>query len=232
MANPGRTRPASLGPIDPDEPPIPQIFPKLQREADSYGMAADDEDTDYVAAVRALIEDARDFNENYLAPAREYAAALYNGELPGAADEGRSSIVLTEVRDLVLAMLPSLVRLFTSPEHPCFFSPRTEADVAMAEEAQDYVSYVWKYDNPGFLNLNAILKDALIKRTGIVKWWTEREAEIVELQYRGLTLEQRQYIISQPRTQVVKEERRDSPKIEGAAPGQPTVGPPGPYGSY
>ena len=195
---------------------MPQIFPKLQREADSYGMAADDEDTDYVAAVHALIEDARDFNENYLAPAREYAAALYNGELPGAADEGRSSIVLTEVRDLVLAMLPSLVRLFTSPEHPCFFSPRTEADVAMAEEAQDYVSYVWKYDNPGFLNLNAILKDALIKRSGIVKWWTEREAEIVELQYRGLTLEQRQYIISQPRTQVVKEERRDSPKIEGA----------------
>jgi hypothetical protein len=226
MANPGRTRPASLGPIDPDEPPIPQIFPKLQREADSYG--AGDEDVDYVAAVHAIIEDARDFNESYLAPAREYAAALYNGELPEAADAGRSSIVLTEVRDLVLAMLPSLVRLFTSPEHPCYFSPRTEADVAMAEEAQDYVSYVWKYDNPGFLNLNAILKDALIKRTGIVKWWTEREAEVVELQYRGLTLEQRQYVISQPRTQVVKEERRDSPKIEGAAPGQPTVGPPGP----
>ena len=226
MANPGRTRPASLGPIDPDEPPIPQIFPKLQREVDSYG--ASDEETDYVAAVHAIIEDARDFNESFLAPAREYATALYNGELPGAADEGRSSIVLTEVRDLVLAMLPSLVRLFTSPEHPCYFSPRTEADVAMAEEAQDYVSYVWKYDNPGFLNLNAILKDALIKRTGIVKWWTEREAEIVELQYRGLTLEQRQYIISQPRTQVVKEERRDSPKIEGAAPGNPTVGPPGP----
>jgi len=226
MAHPGRTRPASLGPIDPDEPPIPQIFPQLQREADSYGSG--DEDVDYVAAIRAIIEDARDYNEAYLAPVREYATALYNGELPEAADTGRSSIVLTEVRDLVLAMLPSLVRLFTSPEHPCYFTPRTEADVAMAEEAQDYVSYVWKYDNSGFLNLNALLKDALIKRTGIAKWWTEREAEVVELQYRGMTLEQRQYIISQPRTQVVNEERVDSPKIEGAAPGQPTVGPPGP----
>ena len=136
VANPGRTRPASLGPIDPDEPPIPQIFPQLQREADSYGSG--DEDVDYVAAIRAIIEDARDYNEAYLAPVREYATALYNGELPEAADTGRSSIVLTEVRDLVLAMLPSLVRLFTSPEHPCYFTPRTEADVAMAEEAQDY----------------------------------------------------------------------------------------------
>lgn len=227
MAHPGRTRPASLGPIDPDEPPIPQLFPKLQLAVDTtYG--AGEEDVDYTAAVHAIIDDARDFNETYLAPAREYAAALYDGLLPGAADEGRSSIVLTEVRDLVLAMLPSLVRLFTSQEHPCFFTPRTEADVAQAEEAQDYVGYVWKYDNPGFLNLNAILKDALIKRSGIIKWWTEREAEIVELQYRGLTLEQRQYVIAQPRTQVVKEVRTSSPKIEGAAPGHPTVGPPGP----
>ena len=127
--------------------------------------------------------------------------------MPIVADEGRSSIVLTEVRDLVLAMLPSLVRQFTSQEHPVHFTPRTEADVAMAEEAQDYVAYVWKYDNPGFLNLNAILKDALIKRTGICKWWTEREAEIVEQRYPDLSLEQRQYVISQPRTLVVEEER-------------------------
>jgi hypothetical protein len=208
MANPGRTRPASLGPIDPDEPPIPQLFPQLQRERDTsgYGAAVD---TDYQAAVWAIIEDARDFNENYLAPEREAAAALYEGELPLVADEGRSSIVLTEVRDLVLAMLPSLIRQFTSQEHPVHFIPRTEADVAIAEEQQDYVAYVWKYDNPGFLILNALLKDALIKRTGIVKWWTEREAEIVEQKYPNLSLEQRQYVISQPRTLVVKEERND-----------------------
>jgi len=229
MANPGRTRPASLGPIDPDEPPIPQIFPKLELERDrARALVGDERDVDYHAAIWAIIEDARDFNQNYLAPAREYAAALYEGRLPDAVDEGRSSIVLSEVRDLVLAMLPSLIRQFTSEEHPCLFTPRTETDVEMAEEAQDYVSYVWKYDNPGFLNLNAILKDALIKRTGVAKWWTEREAEVVEQEYRNLTLEQRQYVISQPRTAVIDEERFDSPKIETAAPGTPNVAEPGP----
>ncbi len=229
MANPGRTRPASLGPIDPDEPPLPQIFPKLQIDNDRRrALEQDENDVDYHAAIWAIIEDARDFNENYLAPAREYAAALYDGQLPNPADEGRSSIVLSEVRDLVLAMLPSLIRQFTSEEHPCLFTPRTEPDVAMAEEAQDYVAYVWKYDNPGFLNLNAILKDALIKRTGICKWWTEREASVVELEYTNLTLEQRQYVISQPRTAVISEERTDSPKIETAAPGNPNVAEPAP----
>jgi hypothetical protein len=208
MANPGRTRPASLGPIDPDEPPIPQIFPKLRQELDtSYG--ASDDHADYQASVWAIIEDARDYNENYLQPMREALHQLYDGQLPLATDEGRSSIVLTEVRDLVLAMLPSLVRQFTSQEHPVHFLPRTEQDVPLAEEAQDYVGYVWKYDNPGFLNLNSLLKDALIKGTGIAKWWTEREAEIVEQTYTNLSLEQRQFVISEPRTLVVKEERRD-----------------------
>src|SRR3954465_1173770 len=209
MANPGRPRPASLGPIDPDEPPMPQLFPKIRQELDTSGSGANETDTEYQASVWAIIEDARDYNENYLAPEREAMAALYDGQLPLVTDEGRSSIVLTEVRDLVLAMLPSLIRQFTSQEHPVHFMPRTEKDVAMAEEAQDYGSYIWKYDNDGFLNLNAILKDALIKRCGIVKWWTEREAEIVEQTYTTLTLEQRQYVISQPRTMVVEEKRND-----------------------
>src|SRR4051794_23693519 len=42
MANPGRTRPASLGPIDPDEPPMPQLFPKMRRELDTSGYANTD----------------------------------------------------------------------------------------------------------------------------------------------------------------------------------------------
>jgi len=85
-------------------------------------------------------------------------------------------------------------RQTTAPDFSTLPIPRTEADVAIAEEQQDYVSYVWKYDNPGFLILNALLKDALIKRTGIVKWWTEREAEIVEQRYTNLSLEQRQFV--------------------------------------
>ena len=97
MANPGRTRPASLGPIDPDEPPIPQIFPKLQIEGDRLrALAGDERDVDYHAAIWAIIEDARDFNENYLAPAREYAAALYEGQLPDR--RGRGSLLDRAVR--------------------------------------------------------------------------------------------------------------------------------------
>jgi hypothetical protein len=127
---------------------MPQIFPKLRQELDTSGYGASDDHTDYQASVWAIIEDARDYNETTSQPVREAMAQLYDGQIPLVADEGRSSIVLTEVRDLVLAMLPSLVRQFTSQEHPVHFLPRTEKDVAMAEEAQDYVSYVWKYDNP------------------------------------------------------------------------------------
>src|SRR3954463_2490286 len=208
MAHPGRTRPASLPPIDQSEGPLDedvgrmvQLFPKLNNR-DLYG-----ENYDYHSAIRALIEDARSFDEEYLAPARQYAEKLYQGLLPEAVEEGRSSVVMSEVRDLVLAMLPSLIRLFSTGDAPCNFMPRTEADVALAKEARDYVNYVYNYDNDGFLITNALIKDALIKRTGIVKWWTEQEVAVQEMTYERLTLQQRQYVISQPDVRVVKDER-------------------------
>src|SRR4051794_19494802 len=89
MAHPGRTRPASLPPIDQSEGPLDedvgrmvQLFPKLNNR-DLYG-----ENYDYHAAIRALIEDARSFDEEYLAPARQYAEKLYQGLLPEAVEAG------------------------------------------------------------------------------------------------------------------------------------------------
>jgi phage terminase large subunit len=51
-------------------------------------------------------------------PGREYAAQLYASALPAPVEEGRSSVVMSEVRDLVLAMLPSLIRIFATGDAP------------------------------------------------------------------------------------------------------------------
>ena len=37
--------------------------------------------------------------------------------------------------------------------------PRTEAEVDQAEQATDYVNYVFWNDNPGFLNLYGAIKE-------------------------------------------------------------------------
>src|SRR5688572_19316162 len=84
---------------------------------------------DYEAKVKALIEDAADYNMSSLSPRREDNMEYYNGDLPrldngedtpvfgdpGTQDPvNRSTAVSTDVRDTIMAIMPSLMRIFTS----------------------------------------------------------------------------------------------------------------------
>jgi hypothetical protein len=159
----------------------------------------------YEQFIQALIRDSRDYEGSVLAPARDQAQKYYYGYLPSLNPDGspytdtmiiqdptqtweqilgydqdsatKSSYVSTDVRDAVMLMLPSLVRLFASHESVVYLAPRTQADVAIAQEQTNYINYVFWQDNPGFLILYGAFKDALTVKTGFVKWWTDDHRE-------------------------------------------------------
>src|SRR5689334_1578310 len=88
------------------------------RQGESLG----DEDMDYYSRLEVLISDAADFEESFLQYNREENMAYYYGYQPAlpASGEGeerqssnRSTFVSTDVRDTILTMLPSLIRIFT-----------------------------------------------------------------------------------------------------------------------
>lgn len=143
-------------------------------------------DEDFQGAVKAAIADAVDYIDSGIAPERKRAQEYYNGEPFGNEEEGRSQVVMTEVRDVILAMMPSLLRVFTASEAPVEFAPRTAAKVAEAEQATDYVSYVFMEDNPGFTILHSAFKDALKSKIGVFKWYTTTKTVVSELSYSGL----------------------------------------------
>jgi hypothetical protein len=159
----------------------------------------------YESRVRALIEDAVDFEQSYLAPYREENQAYYNGIAPALGgpdpDEefdstNKSSFISTDVRDTILAVIPSLIRIFTAgSEKIANFVPRREADQEMADQLYDYLNYVFYNDNEGFLMLHSVFKDALTVKGGITKWWTDTDTEIEENTYQNLSPEQYQSLI-------------------------------------
>ena len=141
---------------------------------------------EFQGAVKAAITDAADYIDDDVAPDREKALKYYRGDPFGNEEEGRSQVVMTEVRDVVLAMMPSLLRVFTASEKPVEFAPRRAEDVAMAEQATDYVSYVFNVDNPGFSILHSAFKDALKAKIGVFKWYTATTTEVREESYSGI----------------------------------------------
>jgi hypothetical protein len=132
------------------------------------------DETELQGIVGAEIDDAVDFIDNIVSPVRAKATEYYRGEPFGDEEDGRSQVVSFDVRDTVQAILPSLMRIFTASDYVVEFTPRNPEDVPMAEQATQYVNYIFNRDNDGFMVLHTAFKDALVRKAGIVKfYWDE-----------------------------------------------------------
>lgn len=167
-------------------------------------MAEMDQDQ-YRGVVKQTIADAVDYIDTIVAPDRERATKYYRGDPFGNEEAGRSQIVMTEVRDSVLATLPSLLRIFTSSEKVCEFSPRTAEKVEQAAQQTDYVNYIFYNDNPGFLVQHSAFKDGLVRKVGFIKWRWSFEQTISEASFTGLDEGQYQLLVADPAVEVLSD---------------------------
>ena len=175
---------------------------ELSMEEPESPDAMDEEQ--FGAVVKAAIDDAENYIDDYIAPRRELSMSFYRGDFLGNEEEGRSQVVMTEVRDTIQAMMPSLLRIFTASENAVEFAPRSPEDIAGAQQATDTVNYVFYSENPGFQILYDGIKDALISKTGIFKWRAEEIKSISESEYSGLDAEQYALLVSDPENEVIE----------------------------
>ena len=182
----------------------------------------------YEQFIQALIRDSRDYEGSVLAPARDTAQKYYYGYLPALNPDGspytdtqiiqqptatyeqilgydqetanKSTFVSSDVRDAIMLMLPSLIRLFASSENVVALTPRTQADVDQAAQQTAYINYVFWQDNPGFLVLYGAFKDAMTVKTGYVKWWTDDHKETKRKTFINLNPQQIQMLLTQDQT--------------------------------
>lgn len=116
-------------------------------------------------------------NNPELTEARERALEYARGVMTDVPSlPNRSKAVSTDIADAVETLLPDLVEIFTGDEDVAAFIPRGEEDEEAAQQETDYVNYVVFTENPGFLLLYTMFKDALLTKTGVVKaWWEDGE---------------------------------------------------------
>ena len=122
------------------------------------------------SSVRQSISDAIDYIDDEISPIRAESTKFYRGEPFGNEVPGRSQVVSRDVRDATMAVLPSMMRVFFGSSKPVEFVPQNADDVAMAEQATDYVSHILQVDNDGLEIFYSVFKDALMNRGGFVKW--------------------------------------------------------------
>lgn len=121
-----------------------------------------------------------------LAEQRRKALAYYYGEPYGNEVEGRSQIVTTEVFDAVEGMLPALISIFASTDDIVRFEPQNQNDEPAAQQATDYINYLFTRANNGFVVLYCMFKDALLQKNGFCKVYWEDYEEYTKEKYQGL----------------------------------------------
>ncbi|MFU2327744.1 hypothetical protein [Pseudomonas sp. NFX98] len=143
------------------------------------------------ALVGAEMRQALGYSSSKLSNARQksmyYYLGMPVGDLLPPEVEGRSSVVSTDVRDTIESMMPQLMVTFVGSDTVAEFEATKPGDEQKAEQATEYVNYLFYKKNNGHRIAYTWMKDALLQKNGIVKvWWDTRNEETRE-EYRGLS---------------------------------------------
>ena len=169
-----------------------------------------------VTRIRGEITDSLGYMGDTISMQREMAMKYYYGLPFGNEVDGRSQYVDSTVQDTIEWIKPSLMRVFAAGDEMVKFNPHGPEDVAMAEQATDYVNYVFTKDNPGWEILYSWFTDALLSKNGIVKvWWDEYE-EWNREEYKGLNDMEFESLLSDPSVEVLEHTEYQDTEYESA----------------
>lgn len=174
-------------------------------------------DAELVAYLSDEARQAHLFNDGELQEERVKAMRAYTREPYGNEEEGRSAVVASDVFDAVEGMLPDLIEVFTSSEKAVVFEPVGPEDEESAEQVTNACNYVFYKQNNGFLILYTALKDALLLKTGAVKWFWEKKRIPTFNRYHGVDEMQIALFLAQnPDAEIVEQEEVEANPEEAA----------------
>ena len=165
------------------------------------------------ARIESELRDSLGYYTDTLSKQREKAMEYYYALPFGNEVEGRSQFVDSTVADTIEWIKPSLMRVFASGDEMVKFNPTGPEDIAMAEQATDYVNYVFAKDNNGWEILYSWFTDALLQKNGIVKVWWDEYPESQREEYHRLTDMEIEAILVSPDVEVVEHTEYDEEGI-------------------
>ena len=136
--------------------------------------------SNYLGNLVVECESYSDFNIDY----RETALEYYHGEIKDMVPEvGRSRVVSQDLRANVRKLRPSITRTLFRGHNLVKYKPTGPGDEIYAEQATAYVNQVVipECDAKGAI-YDAIF-DAMLLKTGIIKWYLDDSVKIKEYQY-------------------------------------------------
>ena len=164
---------------------IPAIFEDMNMiEGEDVSDAMDDTELVSILSQHEARSIGYAGSDDDITAAQELALKYYEGTMDDVpAMENGSSVTDGTVALVVDNALAAILEPFVSSDETVRFAPRGPEDVATADQATEYVNYIFNCDNPGFLILHNWFKDAFLAKLGVVKvqWEDRTRTEVAEM---------------------------------------------------
>jgi hypothetical protein len=189
------------------------------------GKTGDGEITehDLGALIAHEISSAVTYDQSELSTKRARAIEYYRGEMTDTPSRPNGSTVTSrDLADTMSWMLPGIMRVFMASDRMAEFEPvapdipdpqaykRAEEN---AEQASDYISYVFNKDNDGYRIVYNTTHDSLLTGNGIVKHWWDDTPECEYSNHSRLTLEQVAMLKDEEGVEIQAQEKNKEPDM-------------------
>lgn len=144
------------------------------------------DEIEFVTILQNEEDGAVGFYNSEVAADQEKALRYYHGEPFGNEEEGHSTVISRDVATVIDGIMPDLIETFVSGDNVVEFEATKEGDEAFADQATDYINYIFFKDNDGFTITHDWAKDGLMNKIGIVKAYWEERADQRRETYMGL----------------------------------------------
>lgn len=155
-------------------------------------------DDELSAIVDGWIADAKQFDESDLAEQREWAIRFYDGECDVEPQPGRSSVVSSDVADIVEWLMAGMMRVFAGSDRLGIYKPRQMEDEEGSKQATDAINFIFFDECDGYSVLYQAMHDSLLHGNGVIKSWWEGAAEYKTETIRGLSEQELYALLSEP----------------------------------
>jgi hypothetical protein len=190
-----------------------------------------DDNRELVNIVESHIDDSLGFISTETSLSRQRSLEYYMREPYGNEVEGRSQIVTAEVAEAVDGALPQLMKVFTQSKNAVVFEPVNEGDAELAEQATEYVNFIFNKDNNGVELLHDMFWDGLTQKVGVLKAYWDDKKDVTKEKYQNLTEDELAMIMQDEEVEIVSQEvveeviEQDPQPMIDPQTGQPPVDP-------
>lgn len=146
-------------------------------------------DSELISLLTEAKNDAAIYTGEFMRENTKYLEG-YLGQKTGdfSATPNQSSVVSTDIFDVVEADMPSLARIFLGSGDVVTFQPNTDnpVEVQEAEDKTKYVNWLVRNQPESFNIIHNWLKDAEIQKNGVVKYFIDEQKEVEVVEYEGV----------------------------------------------